>query len=77
MGGTSSTTSGQHQGAQHGRPQDLVVAPEGEHTAPLGAHIEAVENLAHAHGQEGHGHAVGETPGAFQNIPTSMQWPMM
>ena len=43
------------------------MAPEGEHTAPLGAHIEAVENLAHAHGQEGHGHAVGgDAPGHFK-----------
>ena len=43
------------------------MAGQAEHAAPLRAHIEAVEDLAHTHSQEGHGHAVvGDALGHFE-----------
>ena len=50
---------GGKEAAKGGPVEGLVHALEREEAAALRAHVEAVADLGHAHGEEGHGRAVG------------------
>ena len=71
-GNLADQSSGQ-EGADSGDEKHPVLGTEPEDAFPLGAHIQAVEDLRHGQGQEGHSgavRAVGDLPDAAFHVVT-------
>lgn len=68
---------GGQQAADSGKGHHPVAGAELQDAAPLGPHVETVENFCHGHGDEGHGGAVrAEAARRISHTPDSMKWPM-
>lgn len=71
--GNLADQGGGQEGADGGDEKHPVPGTEPEDAFPLGAHIQAVEDLCHGQGQEGHGcavRAVGDFPDAAFHVVT-------